>query len=139
MGPMGPTGRTEPVATYRVQLSEKFDFRAAVSIADYLAALGISHLYSSPVLQAAPGSVHGYDVVDPQRVSDALGGDAAHAQLSAALRNCGLAMLLDVVPNHMAIAGSENAWWWDVLENGPASRYARHFDVDSHRQPPERV
>jgi maltooligosyltrehalose synthase len=123
------------LATYRVQLHAAFNFDDAAALTDYLQALGVSHLYSSPCLQAAPGSTHGYDVVDPQRVSDDLGGSAGHARLVAALREHRLGMVLDVVPNHMAISAPQNAWWWDVLENGPASRYARHFDVDW--DPPE--
>jgi (1->4)-alpha-D-glucan 1-alpha-D-glucosylmutase len=120
----------EILSTYRVQLRAEFDFDAAASIADYLAALGISHLYCSPYLQAAAGSTHGYDVVDPTRVSAELGGEAGHARLCLALAGNGLGQVLDVVPNHMAIAGPANRWWWDVLENGPASRYAAYFDVD---------
>jgi (1->4)-alpha-D-glucan 1-alpha-D-glucosylmutase len=126
---------TPILATYRVQLNAEFGFAAAAGLAEYLAALGVTHLYSSPSLQAAPGSTHGYDVVDPQRVSAALGGADGHARMCAALRAQGLGLVLDVVPNHMAIASPDNAWWWDVLENGPSSRYARHFDVDW--DPPE--
>ncbi len=125
----------EPRATYRVQLHKGFDFDAAAELADYLAALGISHLYCSPLLQATPGSTHGYDVVDPRRVNHELGGEAGFARLQAALGRDHLAMLLDIVPNHMAISGRDNVWWWDVLENGPASRYARYFDIDW--EPPE--
>jgi (1->4)-alpha-D-glucan 1-alpha-D-glucosylmutase len=122
-------------ATYRVQLHAGFDFAAAASIADYLAALGISHLYCSPYLQAAKGSTHGYDIVDPRAVNRELGGAPGHARLSEALRSAGLGQVLDIVPNHMAISGPDNPWWWDVLENGPASRYASYFDVDW--DPPE--
>jgi len=122
-------------ATYRVQLHAGFDFAAAAAIADYLAALGISHLYCSPYLQAAKGSTHGYDIVDPRAVNRELGGAPEHARLSEALRGAGLGQVLDIVPNHMAISGPENPWWWDVLENGPASRYASYFDVDW--DPPE--
>jgi len=121
-------------ATYRVQLHAGFDFAAAASIADYLAALGISHLYCSPYLQAAKGSTHGYDIVDPRAVNRELGGAPGHARLSEALRRAGLGQILDIVPNHMAIS-ADNPWWWDVLENGPASRYASYFDVDW--DPPE--
>ncbi|HEV3459090.1 MAG TPA: malto-oligosyltrehalose synthase [Thermoanaerobaculia bacterium] len=120
----------EVLSTYRVQLRAEFDFDAAAAIADYLAALGVSHLYCSPYLQAAAGSTHGYDVVDPTRVSAELGGEAGHARLCQALAGEGLGQVLDVVPNHMAITGPANRWWWDVLENGPASRYAAYFDVD---------
>jgi (1->4)-alpha-D-glucan 1-alpha-D-glucosylmutase len=118
------------LATYRVQLRAEFDFDAAAGIADYLSDLGVSHLYCSPYLQAAPGSTHGYDVVDPTRVSEELGGEAGHERLCQALAGRGLGQVLDIVPNHMAIAGRDNRWWWDVLENGPASRYAGYFDID---------
>ena len=101
----------------------------AASAAGYLARLGVSHLYTSPVLQAAPGSTHGYDVVDHSGVSTELGGEAARDRLVSALDEAGLGMVLDVVPNHMAIAGRHNRWWWDVLENGPSSRFASAFDI----------
>jgi (1->4)-alpha-D-glucan 1-alpha-D-glucosylmutase len=118
------------LSTYRVQLRAEFDFDAAAAIADYLAELGISHLYCSPYLQAAAGSSHGYDVVDPTRVNEELGGEAGHERLCQALAANGLGQVLDIVPNHMAIGDRHNRWWWDVLENGPASRYARYFDID---------
>jgi (1->4)-alpha-D-glucan 1-alpha-D-glucosylmutase len=118
-----------PRATYRLQLGPGFGFDAAAGVVGYLAALGVSHVYLSPVLQAAPGSTHGYDVVDHSRVSDELGGAEAHGRLVAAIREAGLGQVLDIVPNHMAITGPENRWWWDVLENGPSSRWAGHFDV----------
>ena len=107
-----------------------FGFEEAAAIAGYLAELGVSHLYLSPILQAARGSTHGYDVVDPTRVNVELGGEAGFARLGAALDDAGLGQLLDVVPNHMAITGPDNRWWWDVLRNGRASRYAPYFDVD---------
>jgi glycogen debranching enzyme GlgX/malto-oligosyltrehalose synthase len=125
----------EPQASYRVQLNEGFTLVDAAAIADYLAALGVSHLYSSPFLQAAPGSAHGYAVVDPSRVNRDLGGEEGHQALVEALGRHGLGQLLDIVPNHMAITGPENPWWWDVLAHGQASRYARYFDVDW--EPPE--
>ncbi len=117
-------------ATYRLQLHAGFGFDRAAAAADYLVALGVSHLYASPYLQAAPGSTHGYDVVDPGKVNEELGGAEGHARLLAALEAHGLGQILDVVPNHMAITGPENTWWWDVLENGPSSRYAAYFDVE---------
>jgi (1->4)-alpha-D-glucan 1-alpha-D-glucosylmutase len=120
----------EPRATYRLQLHPGFGFDAAAKIVDYLAALGVSHLYTSPYLQAAPGSTHGYDTVDPTRVSADLGGDPGHARLFAELRRHRLGHVVDVVPNHMAITGPENPWWWDVLEHGQASRFASFLDVD---------
>ncbi|MGH9152851.1 MAG: malto-oligosyltrehalose synthase, partial [Acidimicrobiales bacterium] len=136
-GEGGPGGdaRAAPSSTYRVQLSPSFGFAAAAEVAGYLADLGVSHLYASPVLQAAAGSTHGYDVVDHRRVNAEMGGEAGHAALCDALAAAGLGQVLDVVPNHMAIAGAQNAWWWDVLEDGPASVYASYFDVDW--DPPE--
>jgi (1->4)-alpha-D-glucan 1-alpha-D-glucosylmutase len=125
-----PGVQPQVLATYRVQLRAEFDFDAAAGVADYLADLGVSHLYCSPYLQAAPGSSHGYDVVDPTRVSDELGGEAGHQRLCQALAGQGLGQVLDIVPNHMAISSRDNRWWWDVLENGPASRYAGYFDID---------
>jgi len=117
------------LATYRVQLRPGFGFEEAAAIAPYLAELGVSHLYSSPYLQAAKGSTHGYDVVDPTRVNEELGGAEAHERFCRTLGENGLGQVLDIVPNHMAIT-SANAWWWDVLENGASSRYAAYFDVD---------
>ncbi len=119
-----------PRATYRVQLHAGFTFDDAATVSGYLQRLGISHLYLSPVLQASPGSTHGYDVVDPTQVSVELGGGEGHARLQQALAAAGLGQLLDIVPNHMAVGGRDNVWWWDVLENGPASQYAAYFDVD---------
>ena len=130
------TARTHPPrATYRVQFHRGFTFDDAVNVAGYLADLGISHLYSSPYLQAVPGSAHGYDVIDHGRVNEELGGAEGHTRLCFTLARHGLGQILDVVPNHMAIAARGNAWWWDVLENGPSSRYASYFDVDW--DPPE--
>ncbi|HEX2043929.1 MAG TPA: malto-oligosyltrehalose synthase, partial [Acidimicrobiales bacterium] len=124
-----------PRATYRVQLHAGFTFDDAAAIVDYLADLGISHLYCSPFLQAAPGSTHGYDVVDHHRLNEELGGEEAYERLCRALEARGMTQLVDIVPNHMAISGRENRWWWDVLENGPSSRYASYFDIDW--DPPE--
>jgi (1->4)-alpha-D-glucan 1-alpha-D-glucosylmutase len=117
-------------ATYRLQLHPGFTFGDAASAVPYLAELGVSHLYLSPVLAAAPGSTHGYDVVDPDRVNDQLGGEAGFTALVERARAAGLGILLDIVPNHMSIAGTANRWWVDVLENGSASTYAHFFDVD---------
>jgi (1->4)-alpha-D-glucan 1-alpha-D-glucosylmutase len=118
-----------PASTYRLQLHKGFTFNDAAAIAPYLYQLGISHVYSSPYLQAAPGSMHGYDVVDHQRVNEELGGAQAHEAFSKTLGENGLGQVLDIVPNHMAI-GSQNRFWWDVLENGAASRYASFFDIE---------
>ncbi len=119
-----------PSSTYRLQLHSGFGFDAAGEIAGYLRDLGISHVYCSPYLQAARGSTHGYDVVDYLQVNAELGGEAARRNFCRALGECGLGQILDIVPNHMAIAGEQNAWWWDTLENGAASRYAPYFDIE---------
>ncbi len=130
--------RPVPVSTYRVQLRPPaadhpgFGFDDAAGIAAYLADLGITHLYCSPCLQAAPGSVHGYDVVDHSRLNDELGGAAAFDRMVAACREAGLGIVLDIVPNHMAVSApeSQNAAWWSLLREGRASAYASWFDVD---------
>ena len=122
------------IATYRIQLSADYTLEDTASLVDYLSDLGISHLYLSPILQATPGSTHGYDVLDHTRISSELGGDRGFERLSNAVSQRGMGILLDIVPNHMAI-GNDNRWWWDVLENGQASRYAPYFDVEW--QPPE--
>lgn len=119
-----------PTATYRLQLGPAFDFDDAAAVIPYLARLGISHVYASPYLQAAPGSTHGYDVVDYQRVNEELGGEKGRGWFCRTLQEAGMGHILDVVPNHMAISGPENVWWWDVLENGMSSRFATFFDVD---------
>lgn len=118
-----------PTSTYRLQLNVDFTFDQAIEILDYLKTLGVSHVYCSPYLQAAPGSMHGYDVTDHQKVNEELGGEAAHQRFCAELKEHGFGQVLDIVPNHMA-TGSENRYWWDVLENGPSSRYATWFDID---------
>jgi (1->4)-alpha-D-glucan 1-alpha-D-glucosylmutase len=129
--PATPTQQPRPrAATYRVQLHAGFTFDDAAAVAGYLADLGVSHLYCSPYLQAAKGSTHGYDVVDHGRLNTELGGEAGHDRMTSRLGQAGLGQVLDIVPNHMALAGRDNAWWWDVLENGPSSRYASHFDID---------
>src|SRR5438094_224298 len=116
-------------ATYRVQLNKQFTLAAARGIVPYLDRLGISHLYCSPILAARPGSMHGYDVVDPTRVNPEIGTlDDLHA-LAAALHERGMGILLDIVPNHMGI-GPANPYWEAVLTHGVHSRYARWFDID---------
>jgi len=119
-----------PQSTYRLQLHAGFNFDAAGEIVEYLRDLGISHVYCSPYLQAAPGSTHGYDVVDYHRVNTELGGEEGLARFSRKLDHFGLGQVLDIVPNHMAIIGHHNAWWWDTLENGASSRYAPYFDIE---------
>jgi (1->4)-alpha-D-glucan 1-alpha-D-glucosylmutase len=118
-----------PCSTYRLQLHKDFTFDDAAGIADYLRALGISHVYASPYLQAAPGSMHGYDVVSHQRVNEELGGAEGHERFCKKLGEADLGQVLDIVPNHMSL-GKENRYWWDVLENGTSSRYASFFDID---------
>ena len=116
-------------ATYRLQLNAQFTLRDAVTLVPYLDALGISHLYASPVLRSRARSGHGYDVVDPTRLDPELGSDDDWRALTAALHARGMGLLLDIVPNHMAV-GSENPFWMDVLTHGLASRYAGWFDID---------
>ncbi|MDP9013971.1 MAG: malto-oligosyltrehalose synthase [Pseudomonadota bacterium] len=116
------------VATYRLQLHADFPLDAAGRILPYLADLGISHVYLSPCLQAVPGSRHGYDVTDPSRISEDLGGEAAWARFVDSARANRLKILLDIVPNHMS-ASHHNPWWDDVLAHGPFSRYAPFFDI----------
>ncbi len=118
-----------PSSSYRLQLHSAFNFDDAARVTGYLKGLGISHVYCSPYLQAAAGSMHGYDVVDPQAVNAELGGEEGRARFSSALEALDMGQVLDIVPNHMA-AGQENAYWWDVLENGPSSRFAAWFDID---------
>lgn len=120
----------EPVATYRLQLRPGFGFEHVLGIIEYLAELGISHLYTSPYLQAAADSTHGYDVVDPSKINIQIGNEESHQVLCEKIKSSGLGLMIDVVPNHMAIVGKQNPWWWDVLENGPSSIYATYFDVD---------
>jgi (1->4)-alpha-D-glucan 1-alpha-D-glucosylmutase len=119
-----------PTSTYRLQLHGGFGFDAAAGIVDYLRDLKISHVYCSPYLQAASGSTHGYDVVDYHQVNTELGGEAGRLRFCQKLKSCGLGQVLDIVPNHMAIGGHHNPWWWDTLENGPVSRYAPYFDIE---------
>jgi (1->4)-alpha-D-glucan 1-alpha-D-glucosylmutase len=125
----------EPRATYRIQLRPGFGFDEAQALIPYLATLGVSHVYLSPILQAAPASTHGYDVVNHHQVNEELGGAQAYSRFCAALNASGLKQLLDIVPNHMATGGPESPWWWDLLENGRLSRYASYFDVEWN--PPE--
>ena len=116
------------IATYRLQLHAGFPLSAAQQVLGYLAELGISHVYLSPCLQAVPGSQHGYDVVDPSKISDDLGGEPAWVQFVRAARELKLRILLDIVPNHMS-ASHYNPWWDDVLRQGPFSPFAGYFDI----------
>ena len=128
----------EWVATYRLQLHAGFPLKAAERILPYLADLGISHVYLSPCLQAHPGSQHGYDVTDPTRISDELGGEAAWAIFVAQARALDLRLLLDIVPNHMS-ASEHNPWWDDVLAHGPYSKFIQYFDFRSAPDQPFQV
>ena len=120
-----------PTSTYRLQLHAGFTFGQAAELTDYLAALGVGALYASPMLESAPGSQHGYDVVDPTQVSGERGGEHGRRALAAALRAAGLGLLVDIVPNHVGVAvPTVNPWWSDVLVHGRKSRYASYFDVD---------
>jgi (1->4)-alpha-D-glucan 1-alpha-D-glucosylmutase len=117
-----------------VQVRPDFELAATAELAEYLAALGVSHLYSAPLLQAAPGSKHGYDVVDPSQVNAELGGEPGRVALVAALRSRGLGLVVDIVPNHVGVAvPAANPAWWDVLRLGPESPFARWFDIDWSR------
>jgi len=124
------------LATYRLQVHAGFPLSRARELVPYLARLGVTHLHLSPVLRARSGSTHGYDVVDPGQLNPALGDDEAFERLVATLRSNGLGLILDIVPNHMATA-SENWRWEDVLTHGPASPYARWFDIEWRVGEPE--
>ncbi|MBE8473347.1 malto-oligosyltrehalose synthase [Streptomyces justiciae] len=123
-----------PTATYRLQLQPEFPFDAAAAAVPYLASLGVSHLHLSPVLEAVPGSLHGYDVVDHARVRGELGGEEGLRALARTAREHGLGLVVDIVPNHMAMAPRHNRALWEVLREGPKSPYARWFDVDWEAQ-----
>ncbi|MGE0686566.1 MAG: malto-oligosyltrehalose synthase [Dehalococcoidia bacterium] len=114
--------------TYRLQINADFDFEDLAEVAPYLSALGVSHAYLSPILRAARGSTHGYDVADATVINPEWGGDEIYARATRALREHGIGQLLDIVPNHMSISTPANPWWWDVLRHGPASDYFHFFD-----------
>src|ERR1700677_3896326 len=119
-----------PRATLRLQFHRGFTLDDAASIVDWANDLGISHFYTSPLLTAREGSMHGYDAIDPNSINPELGGEAALRRLVTALRARGMGLILDIVPNHMAVGGHDNKWWLDVLEWGRASPYATFFDID---------
>ncbi len=119
-----------PLSTYRLQLNHGFTFTDACNVVGYLAELGISDLYTSSYLKARPGSLHGYDIVDFGQLNDEIGSQEEYAALIAEQQRHGMGQLFDLVPNHMCIASTQNAWWMDVLENGPSSVYARFFDIN---------
>src|SRR4051812_42142802 len=109
---------TLPRATMRLQLHKDFTFSDAAKVLPYVAELGISHVYTSPILTARPGSIHGYDVIDPTVVNPELGGEEGLRTFVLQLRKLGLGLIVDIVPNHMAVGASENPWWSDVLKHG---------------------
>jgi (1->4)-alpha-D-glucan 1-alpha-D-glucosylmutase len=123
---------TPPISTYRVQIRAEFGFDDVAEITGYLDRLGVSHVYLSPILQAAPGSAHGYDVIDHDRLSADAGGRSGFQRMIAALSRPGLKAIADIVPNHMAVPTPLrlNAALWAVLRDGPDSEFARWFDVD---------
>jgi (1->4)-alpha-D-glucan 1-alpha-D-glucosylmutase len=117
-------------ATYRLQFHKGFTFRDAEALVPYLARLGVSHLYASPLMQARPGSTHGYDIVDHNRLNPEIGSEAEFEALVAALVAHGMGLIVDIVPNHMGVGGADNSWWLDVLEWGENSPYAPFFDIN---------
>jgi (1->4)-alpha-D-glucan 1-alpha-D-glucosylmutase len=127
---------TVPLSTVRLQFHRDFTFDHAAELVDYFAALGVSHVYASPLTVPQPGSTHGYDTVDPTRVNPELGGEDALRRLVDKLRAQRMGLIADIVPNHMGIGGAHNRWWLDILMWGRHSRYARHFDVDWHSPDP---
>ncbi len=124
-------GQQVPAATYRLQVHAGFGLDDAAEVAGYLADLGVTHAYSSPLLRSAEGSNHGYDTVDHAHIDEARGGKAGFDRFVAALHEHGLGLVLDLVPNHMGVADpAASAWWWDVLQHGQDSAHAAAFDID---------
>jgi (1->4)-alpha-D-glucan 1-alpha-D-glucosylmutase len=119
-----------PLATYRLQLNRDFTFTQATEIVPYLSALGVSHCYISPCLKARSGSMHGYDIVDHNSFNPEIGSADEFDRFTSTLHEHGMGLILDIVPNHMGVMGSDNAWWLDVLENGESSIYSSFFDID---------
>ena len=118
-----------PRATYRFQFNKSFKFTDAQKLLPYLQSLGISHVYASPILEARPGSMHGYDLINHSRINPEIGSLRDFVRFCRAVKSCGMGLIVDIVPNHMGV-GKFNPWWMDVLENGPASEYAEYFDID---------
>nr|WP_298373422.1 malto-oligosyltrehalose synthase [uncultured Halomonas sp.] len=133
----GKLSSTSPIrATVRLQFHSEFTLDDALPWIDYYADLGISHVYASPLLASRSGSTHGYDGIDPTRLDPELGGEEALERLVAKLRERNMGLILDIVPNHVAVGGSENLWWQDVLTQGQRSPYAKFFDIDWHSPDP---
>lgn len=127
---MTPDRSRIPTATYRFQFNQHFTFRQATELVTYLHDLGISHVYASPLFKASPGSIHGYDINDHNQLNPEVGSREDFDAFVQALHAHGMGLIVDFVPNHMGIGSLLNAWWVDVLENGPSSRYAPHFDIN---------
>jgi (1->4)-alpha-D-glucan 1-alpha-D-glucosylmutase len=119
-----------PVSTYRLQFNGLFKFSDAKNIIHYLYDLGITDIYASPYFKAKKGSMHGYDIVDQQALNPEIGTEEEYDSLIEELKSREMGQILDIVPNHMCITSKDNAWWMDVLENGPSSQYANYFDID---------
>src|SRR5690348_1080130 len=126
-----------PLSTYRLQFNAGFTFRDARQLVGYLHALGVSHIYSSPVLKARPGSPHGYDITDHNQLNPEVGSYEELQALVRELKDYGMGQVLDFVPNHMGIGEGENPWWRDVLANGRTSEFAEFFDLDWEPIKPE--
>lgn len=124
--------RYDPSSTYRIQFRNGMTFDRVVDLIPYMKDLGISHLYASPVFTATTDSTHGYDVTDPNEIDPAIGGREGFDRMAAALKQAGMGLILDIVPNHMSTS-LENRWWRDVIEQGRQSRYAAYFDIDWSR------
>jgi len=123
-------------STYRLQFHREFPFSAAIGLAGYLRRLGVSHVYSSPILAARAGSLHGYDVISYEEINPELGGADGFRAMAKAFRREGIGIILDIVPNHVAVGGDDNAMWLDLLKHGQGSRYATWFDVDFDERDP---
>src|SRR5258708_38114745 len=123
-------------ATYRLQFHRGFTFRDAQALIPHLAELGISPLYASPIMEARPGSSHGYDIINHNRINPEIGGEADFHTLVTALHDHSMGLILDIVPNHMGVGGRDNAWWLDTLEWGEASPYAAYFDINWNPERP---
>ncbi len=122
----------QPCATYRLQFHEEFRFEDGTALVPYLSSLGISHVYASPIFRASPHSRHGYDICDHNELNPEIGTQADFDAFVETLHQHSMGLILDFVPNHMGIAEQRNPWWWDVLENGHASPFARYFDIEWH-------
>src|ERR1700730_12592012 len=123
-------GFAEIRATYRLQFHRGFTFRDAQALVPYLAELGVSHLYASPIMEARPGSTHGYEIINHNRINPEIGGETGFPALVVELHAHGIGLILDIVPNHMGVGGRDNAWWLDILEWGQESPFAGYFDIN---------